>query len=99
VDPLFQAMGKEIHIVKGGAGMGSTVKMVHQLLAGVHIAVAAEALALAAKAGLDVRQLYDIVQGAAGASWMFCDRGKRMTEYTGKESNSEQEKMMILLAI
>ncbi|OEU09243.1 hypothetical protein FRACYDRAFT_264261 [Fragilariopsis cylindrus CCMP1102] len=97
VDPLFQTMGKEIHIIKGGAGMGSTVKMVHQLLAGVHIAVAAEALALAAKAGLDVHQLYDIVKGAAGASWMFCDRGARMIEYTGE--NPEQEKVMSSLAI
>jgi len=97
VDPLFQAMAKEIHIIQGGAGMGSTVKMVHQLLAGVHIAVAAEALALAAKAGLDVRQLYDIVKGAAGASWMFCDRGMRMIEYTG--DNPEQEKVMSSLAI
>jgi putative dehydrogenase len=97
VDPLFQTMGKEIHIIKGGAGMGSTVKMVHQLLAGVHIAVAAEALALAAKVGLDVHQLYDIVKGAAGASWMFCDRGARMIEYTGE--NPEQEKVMSSLAI
>ena len=77
--------------------MGSTVKMVHQLLAGVHIAVAAEALALAAKAGLDLRQLYDIVKGAAGASWMFCDRGVRMIEYTGE--NPEKEKVMSALAI
>jgi len=74
--------------------MGSTVKMVHQLLAGVHIAVAAEALALAAKAGLDV-QMYDIVKGAAGNSWMFSDRGKRMIEYTGDPS----EKVMSSLAI
>ena len=77
IDPLLQAMGKEIHVIPGGVGMGSTVKMVHQLLAGVHIVVAAEALALAAKAGLDVNQMYDIVMGAAGASWMFGDRGKR----------------------
>mmetsp|Transcript_33169 Transcript_33169/g.76462 ORF Transcript_33169/g.76462 Transcript_33169/m.76462 type:complete len:145 (-) Transcript_33169:1134-1568(-) len=52
--------------------------MVHQLLAGVHIATAAEALALAAKANLDIKQMYDIVVGAAGNSWMFGDRGKRM---------------------
>lgn len=85
VDQLFQAMGKEVHIVPGGAGMGSTVKMVHQLLAGVHIVVAAEALALAAKAGLDVNQMYDIVKGAAGASWMFCDRGQRMIDNPDKK--------------
>lgn len=76
--PVLDAMGREIHEVAGGAGMGSTVKMVHQLLAGVHICVAAEALALAAKAGLDVEQMYQIVNGAAGASWMFQDRGQRM---------------------
>lgn len=78
IDPLLRAMGKETHIIQGGVGMGSTMKMVHQLLAGVHLVVAAEALALGAKAGLDVNQMYDIVKGAAGASWMFCDRGQRM---------------------
>jgi len=52
--------------------------MVHQLLAGVHICVAAEALSLAAKAGVNVEQMYGIVNGAAGNSWMFEDRGKRM---------------------
>ena len=92
VDPLLQAMGKEIHIIPGGSGMGSTVKMVHQLLAGVHIVVAAEALALAAKAGLDVGQMYDIVAGAAGASWMFCDRGRRMID-------NPENKVMSALAI
>jgi 3-hydroxyisobutyrate dehydrogenase-like beta-hydroxyacid dehydrogenase len=76
--PLLDAMGRDVFIIQGGAGMGSTVKMVHQLLAGVHIVSAAEALALAAKAGLDVEQMYEIVNGAAGASWMFSDRGKRM---------------------
>ncbi len=68
VDPLLRAVGREVHVVPGGVGMGSTAKMVHQLLAGVHLVAAAEALALAARAGLDVRQVYDIVGGAAGSS-------------------------------
>ena len=76
--PVVDALGKEIHIIPGGAGFGSTVKCVHQLLAGVHICAAAEAMAMGAKAGLDVSQFYDIVNGAAGASWMFTDRGQRM---------------------
>ena len=76
--PLLDAMGNKVYLIAGGAGRGSTAKMVHQLLAGVHIATTAEALALAAKAGLDVEQMYEIVNGAAGASWMFQDRGKRM---------------------
>lgn len=86
--PLLDAMGGEVHIVSGGAGMGSTVKMVHQLLAGVHICCAAEALALAAKAGLDVEQMYNIVNGAAGASWMFKDRGQRMIAEEGPDVKS-----------
>lgn len=80
VGPLLKALGKDTFTIPGGAGMGSTVKMIHQLLAGVHIVVAAEALALAAKAGVDVAQMYEIVNGAAGASWMFKDRGARMIE-------------------
>lgn len=80
--PVLDAMGREVYIIQGGAGKGSTVKMVHQLLAGVHVATTAEALALAAKAGLDVDQMYEIVNGAAGASWMFQDRGKRMISET-----------------
>lgn len=86
--PMIDAMGSDVHVIQGGAGMGSTVKMVHQLLAGVHICAAAEALALAAKAGLDVHQMYDIVNGAAGASWMFRNRGERMLEAGDPEVKS-----------
>jgi L-threonate 2-dehydrogenase len=92
--PLFSAMSKtsvtegSIHIIDGGAGRGSMVKMVHQLLAGIHICAAAEALALAAKAGLDVQQVYQIVNGAAGASWMFKDRGQRMISCRESEVKS-----------
>jgi putative dehydrogenase len=93
VQPLLDAMGGQIHIIPGGAGMGSTVKMVHQLLAGVHVVVAAEALSLAAKAGLDVEQMYTIVNGAAGASWMFQDRGQRMIQ------NSDPEQVKSALEI
>lgn len=78
--PILDALGSQVHIIAGGSGMGSTVKMVHQLLAGVHVVAAAEALSLAAQAGLDVEQMYDIVNGAAGASWMFKDRGARMLQ-------------------
>lgn len=55
-------------------GWGATMKVVHQLLSGVHIAVAAEAMALGIKAGLDPRQIYGVVTGAAGNSWMFENR-------------------------
>src|SRR5262249_24164013 len=52
-------------------GNGSLVKTVNQLLAGVHIAAAAEAIGLAAKAGADTRALYEAISASAGNSWMF----------------------------
>lgn len=88
MQPYLDVLGSDVHTIAGGVGMGSTVKMVHQLLAGVHICVAAEALALAATAGLDVEQLYAIVNGAAGASWMFQDRGSRMIGGSADEVKS-----------
>jgi hypothetical protein len=60
----------------------------------VHIVAAAEALALAAKAGLDVQQMYEIVNGAAGASWMFKDRGKRML-LTGEAPVNSQTQIFV----
>lgn len=93
--PILDACGKEVHVITGGAGMGQTVKMAHQLLAGVHIVAAAEALALAARAGVDVKQMYDIVCGAAGNSWMFGDRGKRMMQ----GDDDEEAKVMSALPI
>ena len=59
-------------------GQGSTMKMAHQLLAGVHIAAAAEALALATGAGVDPAQFFEVVTGGAARSWMFENRGARM---------------------
>ena len=49
-------------------------KIIHQLLAGVHIAVAAEAMALAARAGIPLETMYDVVTHAAGNSPMFENR-------------------------
>ena len=55
-------------------GAGSKVKMINQLLAGVHIAAAAEAMALGIKAGADPQVLYDVITNSAGNSWMFQNR-------------------------
>jgi L-threonate 2-dehydrogenase len=48
--------------------------MVNQLLAGVHIAAACEAIAFAAKQGLDLHKVYEVITAAAGNSWMFENR-------------------------
>ena len=47
----------------------SVVKMVNQLLAGVHIASAAEAMAFGARLGLNTRMLFDFIANNSGTSW------------------------------
>jgi 3-hydroxyisobutyrate dehydrogenase len=78
--PILDAMGDKVFHVGLRPGQGSAVKTINQLLCGVHIAVLAEALSLAGKAGLDPAMLLDILGGAAAASWMMKDRGPRMLQ-------------------
>lgn len=61
-------------------GQGSSFKAVNQLLAGVHIAVASEAMAFAAAQGLDLAEVYRVITLSAGNSWMFADRMKRVLD-------------------
>jgi 3-hydroxyisobutyrate dehydrogenase-like beta-hydroxyacid dehydrogenase len=72
--PLLDAVAGQVWNLGVEPGQGAAMKVVHQLLAGVHIAAAAEAMALALRAGLDPRMVFDVVNGAAGASWMFRNR-------------------------
>ncbi len=71
---LLNAFAGKVYRLGDAAGVGSTVKMVNQHLAGVHIATACEALALGIKAGADPRQLYEVICNSAGMSWMFENR-------------------------
>ena len=48
--------------------------MVNQLLAGVHIATAMEAMALAIRSGLDAKAVFEVITASAGNSWMFENR-------------------------
>jgi putative dehydrogenase len=68
------AMAATVHELGDAAGIGASFKMINQLLAGVHIAAAGEAVALAAKLGLDLDKVYDVITGSAGNSWMFENR-------------------------
>ena len=72
--PVLDAIAGKIWRLGEEVGVGSTVKMVNQLLAGVHIATAAEALALGIRAGADPQTLYDVISSSAGSSWMWQNR-------------------------
>ncbi|CAI7930480.1 unnamed protein product, partial [Closterium sp. NIES-54] len=86
--PVLEAMSAKLYIVGDTPGAGSAVKMVNQLLAGVHIAAAAEAMALGARAGLNARMVFDIISHAAGNSWMFENRVPHMldSDYTPRSA-------------
>jgi 3-hydroxyisobutyrate dehydrogenase-like beta-hydroxyacid dehydrogenase len=76
--PVLDAIASKVWLLGHEIGIGATVKVVHQLLAGVHIAAAAEAMALGIRAGADPQALYDVVTSAAGNSWMFENRMARV---------------------
>ena len=78
--PAFDALGDKVFHVGETPGQGAMVKTVNQLLCGVHIAVVAEAFALAAKVGVDLGILLEIMSGSAASSWMLKDRGPRMLQ-------------------
>ncbi len=72
--PVLEAISTKVWRLGDAIGVGSTVKMVNQLLAGVHIATAAEALALGIRAGADPTTLYQVISESAGSSWMWQNR-------------------------
>ncbi len=71
---VLDAIAARVYRLGDRAGAGSAMKLVNQLLAGVHIATACEAIAFAIKLGLDPKQVYDVITNAAGSSWMFENR-------------------------
>ena len=80
VRPLLAAMGSTVSHCGGSVGDGQSVKLVNQLLCGVHVAVAGEALAYAEALGLDPRSVFETIRYGAANSFMLEDRGERMLE-------------------
>ena len=76
--PALEAMGDKLFHMGTEWGLGSLAKTINQHLAGVHIAAAAEAIAMGTAAGLDGDAMLELYGGSAAASWMLADRGPRM---------------------
>jgi L-threonate 2-dehydrogenase len=71
---FLDAMAAKVYRLGNTAGAGSKIKIINQLLAGVHIAAAAEAMALGLREGVDAAALYEVITHSAGNSWMFENR-------------------------
>ncbi|WFU50311.1 L-threonate dehydrogenase [Sinorhizobium terangae] len=72
--PALDAMAAKVYELGDAAGTGAAFKMINQLLAGVHIAAACEAISFAAKQDLDLEKVYEVITASAGNSWMFENR-------------------------
>lgn len=79
-ETILAATSAKVFRLGDAPGIGSLVKTVNQLLAGVHIAAAAEAMALAGKAGADTRAVFEVISASAGNSWMFGNRVPHMLD-------------------
>jgi 3-hydroxyisobutyrate dehydrogenase-like beta-hydroxyacid dehydrogenase len=84
VQPILDAISERIFRLGNEPGAGSQMKLINQLLAGVHIAATAEALNLAASLNMDLHEVIDVIQSCAGTSWMFENRGPHIAngDYT-----------------
>ena len=78
--PALDAMAGKVYELGAEAGIGASFKIVNQLLAGVHIAAACEAITLASKLGLDLAKVYEVITASAGNSWMFENRVPHILE-------------------
>jgi L-threonate 2-dehydrogenase len=78
--PVLDAIATTVYELGDAAGIGASFKMVNQLLAGVHIAAACEAVIFAKKLGLDLPTVYQVITASAGNSWMFENRVPHILE-------------------
>jgi len=74
IEDVLAGMAGKVYRLGSAHGLGSKVKIVNQLLAGVHIAAAAEAMALGLREGVDPQALFEVITHSAGNSWMFENR-------------------------
>ncbi|XP_028069882.1 uncharacterized protein LOC114272365 [Camellia sinensis] len=83
--PVLSAMSEKLYVFEGALGAGSKIKMVIELLEGIHFVSSVEAISLGAQAGIHPWIIYDIISNAAGNScllicytnllffWCYCD--------------------------
>ncbi|KIL37476.1 oxidoreductase [Cohnella kolymensis] len=76
--PVLEAMAQNIFLV-GSVGAGKAIKAINQMLAGIHMIAAAEALALAEKLDIDIEMLKEVIGKSSGASWMLLNKSNSIS--------------------
>ncbi|MEM7442720.1 MAG: NAD(P)-dependent oxidoreductase [Pseudomonadota bacterium] len=79
VEPILLTFCKKAHYV-GEFGCGSKMKFVGNMLNLVHNSIAAEAMVLGMKSGLDAKLIHEVISGSGSSSAMFEVRGALMAE-------------------
>ncbi|OZA13397.1 MAG: 3-hydroxyisobutyrate dehydrogenase [Rhodobacterales bacterium 17-64-5] len=78
--PVLDCIAAKVYELGSDAGTGAAFKIVNQLLAGVHIAAACEAITFAKAMNLDISKVYEVITASAGNSWMFENRVPHILE-------------------
>jgi 3-hydroxyisobutyrate dehydrogenase-like beta-hydroxyacid dehydrogenase len=76
-EPVLEAVSAKCFRIGAAPGDGSRMKVVNNMLAAANLAAGCEAMAMAAKLGLDLNQAADVVNASSGGSWIFADRMAR----------------------
>jgi 3-hydroxyisobutyrate dehydrogenase-like beta-hydroxyacid dehydrogenase len=76
---VLDAIGKNFFVV-GPHGAGKAVKAINQLLAGIHMLAASEALAIAGNLQVDLNKLREVVGKSSGGSWIFANKSQAVEE-------------------
>lgn len=96
--PVLDLLASTLTVVGPRPGDGQALKAINQLLAGVHIAAAAEAIALARGLQLDLATVVESLSHGAAGSFMFADRGPRMVEtYVAEQSPEVKSRLDIFV--
>ena len=75
--PLLEALSSKVFDISDRPGDGARTKLVNNLLAGINLVGAAEAMALADRLGLDASRTLDVIAQSSGQSWIGSDRMHR----------------------
>lgn len=78
--PVIDAIAAKCFRIGDRPGDGSRMKVVNNMMAAANLAAGCEAMAMASKLGLDLRQAAEVVNASSGASWIFTDRMARALE-------------------